>query len=158
MKNNNKKFSLAGRFTHSSVVWRMYVILTLGVTLSVVTHGGRPERRRDATGERARATSSSGQLNFGYFTRCFVARRKISGGRRLLRATATQGSYGGHSNAYLARHAAMRQVLILQMTFASFLSSQAVRASTSATPLFDVPFKATRSSLDSWMLLSPPTK
>jgi len=76
----------------------------------------------------------------------------ISGGRRLLQATATQVSSGGHSSAYLARHAAMRQVLILptiSLVFFLKTKSHTVRASTSATPLYDVPFKATNSSLDS---------
>ena len=46
----------------------------------------------------------------------------------------------------------MRQVLILPTTLLVFFQDKvdAVRASTSATPLYDVPFKATRSSLDSW--------
>ena len=96
-----------------------------GLTLSVVTHGGRPERWRDAIGEHAQTTTSSrGQLNFGHFARCIDARLMISGGWRLLPATATQVSSGGHFSAYLARHAVMRQVLILPTISLVFFSRQ----------------------------------
>jgi len=46
----------------------------------------------------------------------------------------------------------MRQVLILPTISLVFFQDKvdAVRASISATPLYDMPFKATKSSLDSW--------
>jgi len=71
---------------------------------------------------------------------------------RLLQATATQRSSGGHSREYLARHAATKPVLILPTTSLVYFQDKVdtVRASTSATPLYDVPFKPTKSSSDSW--------
>jgi len=133
-----------------------------GLTLSVVTHGGRPERWRDAIGEHAQTTTSSrGQLNFGHFARCIDARLMISGGWRLLPATATQVSSRGHFSAYLARHAVMRQVLILPTISLVFFQDKvdAVRASTSGTPLYDLPsFKSTVIFRQLDCMLSPPTK
>ena len=68
------------------------------VWLWVSRHTEDDQSGGDATGERAwKTTSWLGRLNFGDSTRCIDVRLTISGGRRLLQATATQRSSGGHS-------------------------------------------------------------
>jgi len=156
---DNRYPTIRGRWYWPEVKVRLVSLCNIGpsrrhngLTLSAGTHGGRPGRRSDVTGESAKTTTNwLGQLNFGHSTCCIDARVMIFGGRRSKQATATQESFGRHHRAHFEKCSDETSAHTAD-DFAAFFQDkvETVRASTSATPLYDVPFKATESTLDDW--------